>query len=249
MILHIITEVVDFHCPNKIMKFRDYSLEWITKELIEELSHKDHLYINAKRSGCPDDWTDFQKKKIETKKLLQNAQEEFLKGKLENLKDNPRKFWRVVNEMSGIGKNKKNKNGCGKIEEENGTIHENMEAAEFMNNYYVNVGPSLANDHKIIWDKPRCKVESNLTFTFSVINAKEVQELVKDIQIIKSSAIEGLSSRLLKDSFEVIISELTHLYNCSLQQGKFPELWGISRVTHIHPLLLPLLMGPLKARY
>ena len=56
---------------------------------------------------------------------------------------------------------------------------------------------------------------------------------MKDIKIIKSSAIEGLSSRLLKDAFEVIIPELTHLYNCSLQQGMFPYLWGISRVTPI----------------
>ena len=91
----------------------------------------------------------FQKKKNDAKKLLRNAKEEFLKDKLETLKENPRKFWRVVNEMSGIGKHTIRNAGCNKVEDENGTVYENMDAAEFMNKYYVNVGPSLAKDHKI----------------------------------------------------------------------------------------------------
>ena len=151
--LNIITEVVDIHCPNKRMKFRDDSPEWITKELVAELIHKDYLYAHAKITNAPSDWNKFQQKKNETKTLLQNAKEEFLKDKLETLKDNPRKFWRVLNEMSGIGKNKKRNSGCSKVEDQDGILYENMDAAEFMNKYYVNVGPSLAKDHNIQWDK------------------------------------------------------------------------------------------------
>ena len=102
-----------------------------------------------------------------------------------------------------------------------------------MNNYYINVGPTLAKEHKIKWEKSRCRIETNSIFSFSLVSENEVRNLVKEIKIIKSSAIEGLSSRLLKDSFEVIIPELTFLYNVSLQHGIFPEIWGIGRVTPI----------------
>ena len=138
-----------------------------------------------------------------------------------------------INEMSGIGKNIKRNKGCTKIEDDHGNTYENMDAAEFMNRYYVNVGPNLAKDHNIQWDRKHCKIEANTTFSFSTVDESEVQKLVKNIKIIKSSAIDGLSSRLLKDSFEVIITELTYLYNCSLEQGVFPISWGIGRVTPI----------------
>ena len=201
--------------------------------MIYEISHKDSLYNKAKLSEDPTDWTTFRKKKNEVKKLLSSAKEEFIKDKLESLKNNPRKFWRIINEMSGIGKNTKKGKGCSKIADDNGQIYENIDAAEFLNKYYVNVGPTLAKDHKIDWDKAKCKIDATTHFSFTWINEQEVRNLVKDINITKSSAVEDLSSRLLKDSFEVLIMELTYLYNISLQNGIFPDTWGISRVTPI----------------
>ena len=62
---------------------------------------------------------------------------------------------------------------------------------------------------------------------------KEVEKLVKDICIARSSAIEELNTRLLKDAFEVICLELAYMYNSYLQQGIFPKAWGSSRVTPI----------------
>ena len=47
--------------------------------------------------------------------------------------------------MNGIGTNKSNKSGCSRFVDENGVQYENLEAAEYLNNYYVNVGTNLAN--------------------------------------------------------------------------------------------------------
>ena len=69
--------------------------------------------------------------------------------------------------MSGIGKNKSGKSGCSKLIDENGLQYENMKAAEFLNNYYVYVGPTLANKLPGEWDRSKCKIEVNSTFNFS----------------------------------------------------------------------------------
>ena len=134
--------------------------------------------------------------------------------------------------MSGIGKNK-NSRKCTRVIDENGKIHENLEAANFLNDCYVNVGPSLAQKHKKGWVKEKCKIQTNSSFNFKWVTEREVQELIKEICITKSSAIENLSTRLLKDAFEVLSFELTYLYNSCLQHGIFPEAWGISKVTPI----------------
>ena len=109
-------------------------------------------YKKAKNLGTPDSWDIFKKKKNEVKKLLDMAKENYVKNKLDELEGNPRQFWRTINEMSGIGKNKSSRK-CTKVVDENGNIYENLEAANFLNDYYVNIGPSLAKKHKKEWKK------------------------------------------------------------------------------------------------
>ena len=95
--------------------------------------HKDFLYNKAKKSNEIDDWTLFKQKKNEVKKLLANAKENFVKDKLEELEGNPRKFWRTINNISGIGENK-NGRKCTKIIDNDGETLENLEAARFLMN-------------------------------------------------------------------------------------------------------------------
>ena len=47
---------------------------------------------------------------------------------------------------------------CTKIADENGKVYENLDAANFLNDYYVNVGPNLAKKHKKEWKKENCKI-------------------------------------------------------------------------------------------
>ena len=135
--------------------------------------------------------------------------------------------------MSGIGKNKKNKSGCSKLIDEEGVQYENLDAAEYLNKYYVNVGPNLANKISEKWDINKCKIEVESTFNFTWVTEGEVTDLVKNIFISKSCAIEGLSTRIIKDAFLVLTFELTYLYNKCLQSGIFPKSWCISMVTPI----------------
>ena len=66
-----------------------------------------------------------------------------------------------------------------------------------------------------------------------MINEETVSKLVNDIKISKSSAMGKLSTRLLKDVFQVCIGELTALYYTCLNTGVFPTSWGIGEITQI----------------
>ena len=139
------------------MSFHDVTPEWITKEIISEINHKDYLYRKAKKKNSPADWDLFRGDKNEIKRLLASAKENYVKNKLNELEGNPRKFWREINKISGIGKNK-SKEKCTKIVDENGKVYEKLDAANFLNNYYVNVGPNLVKGNSKEWDKMKCKI-------------------------------------------------------------------------------------------
>ena len=53
---------------------------------------------------------------------------------------------------------------------------------------------------------------------------------------MKSSGIDLLSSRLCKDAFIVLSDQLVHLFNCSLDNGIFPDKWKVAKI-------LPLFKG------
>ena len=61
-------------------------------------------------------------------------------------------------------------------------------------------------------------------------DAEEVIRLVKDINALKSSGIDEIASRLCEDAFMVLPDQLTHLFNCSLRLGIFPEKWKAAKV-------------------
>ena len=107
---------------------------------------------------------------------MATAKENFIKGKLDDLEGNPRKFWREINNISGIGKNK-NERKCSKIIDENNNAHENLDAAEFLNNFYVNVGPNLAKKHNRKWVKEKCKINVDTVFNFTWVTETEVKRL------------------------------------------------------------------------
>ena len=91
----------------------------------------------------------------------------------------------------------------------------------------------MAEQFHTTWTEEDCNIHTDSIFEFDFVSEKEILELVKKIDISKSSAIENLSSRILKDCFEVLTLELTQLYNVCLMQGKFPKDWGLGFVTPI----------------
>ena len=88
----------------------------------------------------------------------------------------------------------------------------------------------------------------------------DVAKVVQDINIHKASAIGNLTSRVLKDAFEVLITQLTYLFNLSFIQAEFPKKWkeaqvvplpksgDQSNITNFRPVALLPLPGKLIER-
>ena len=58
----------------------------------------------------------------------------------------------------------------------------------------------------------------------------EVLKLCREIKPFKSSSIHQLSSKVLKDAFLVISTQLTHLFNLIFKTGVYPDIWKRANV-------------------
>ena len=70
-----------------------------------------------------------------------------------------------------------------------------------------------------------------------VITQIEVLKRVENISVYKSSGLDNISSRVLKDLMYLARAEFTSLFNRILDSGIFPDKWKIGTVTPIPKVL------------
>ena len=64
-------------------------------------------------------------------------------------------------------------------------------------------------------------------------NLQEVKKLIHEIDCSKSSAIENVSTRMLKIAFSHAPQRLVKIFNLSFNSGMIPPFWKLSKVTPI----------------
>ena len=109
-----------------------------------------------------------------------------------------------------------------------------------------------------LYDKA-CNVKS--IENIPLISLKEVIDLAKNIKMFKSSGMDNISSRLIKDTILAIPEQITYLFNASIKTGMFPDSWKMGRVTpipkngdvtnlnNIRPITLTPIIGQLMEKY
>ena len=232
IMLDIIVTHANKHSPVVKMVVNESCPYWYSKDLIEEITHKNNLFRRAKTTQLDEDWITFQCQKNLVKRLIFSSKESYINEQIDANLNDSRKLWKNVYALSGLGKDK-TASGMKDIKNDEGVLIKDQEAADFMNNFYISAGPNLTNHIPKTWEESDFKINIDTTFDFKPITVEEVKKLIDKIDLSKSSAMGNLSTRLLRDAFKCLTLELTYIYNVSLDTGVFPADWGIGLVTPI----------------
>ena len=230
---------LDVHCPLKSFRVNEARDPWVTNELLEEIKDKDLLLRIARRSGREEDWAVAKRVRNRVGRLVEQTKADFLKEQQVELADDPKKFWRLVKSIVP-GKNK-GRSKVTLIDREIGPDGENVDeslVADFINNFFSNIGPKLAKAHKEPWklfgDEYLTRGADRLQCPRFVTDYEEVLKLCKDIKTTKSSGFEDISARVFKDAFRVLIPQLVYLFDLSFSSGIFPDRWKQATIVPLH---------------
>ena len=94
------------------------------------------------------------------------------------------------------------------------------------------MGPNLAKKHKDRWEYFGFREDQAIGEITTDID--EVILLCREIEVLKSSGMDEISSRACKDAFLVLAEQLVHLFNCSLRTGIFPDEWKRAKVIPLY---------------
>ena len=224
--LQNIRTIIDQMCPVKKFRIKKPKDFWLTHEILEYIKDKDHALKRAKRTNNIDDWTNARYMRNQCLSKIRKAKAAFIKTELDVHKNDSKKFWQTIQKILPKSKNKNNKFNL--IDQDNNIPVAENDTATYINNYFANICPKLAENFSKPWHYTGER--TNLRLDDIIIGVDEVIKLSKEIDITKSSAIENVSSRIIKDAFLAIPVKVCQLFNASIAQGVFPSEWKYATI-------------------
>ena len=136
-------------------------------------------------------------------KLISQTKCTVTKHRLQENRGNPKRFWRQIN-LDILGE--ENTEGLQVIKDNMWNCLIGIEAADYINIIYTGMGKEIDQTYHIgnglRGSTNMEKIEQECGFKF--IELLEIHQLVKGIDVSKSSGDDGISSKILKDCFKIV---------------------------------------------
>ena len=197
----------------KIRHKKSYQTPWITKEILDARKFKNKLYkrfINNPNDTNENNYKTCRNKFNNMKRI---AKKSYYKSKFQESQGNIRQTWKLINEITN--KNKPSSELPDNFMKDDNIITDPNEIANNFNDYFVNVGPKLAD--KI----PPSNVNfssylpaSNQDSIFlDPITENEVKIEIDQLNVNKSGGYDEMSPTVIKAISNIVVKPLTYIYN------------------------------------
>ena len=109
--------------------------------------------------------------------------------------------------------------------------------AEKLNEHFLSEGPKLTNNIEV---KPNDNltmylhsVDSNKKISFKIMNEETMLNSLNMLKNDKAPGPDGIPTNLVKDATKFAAKPLAMIFNASLAQGIFPNIWKLAKITTI----------------
>ena len=221
-------------CPMETIKIKyNNRHEWISRELKEQIKERVKLYINSVKHLTEANIKIC--KKFRNQVVLSNqrrAARNYYHEQFEIRCPNTKSRWALINFLTGQG----DKNSPKKIHEfmiNNKMISDNVTIADSFNEYFVNVGKSLAQKMTSTDDPLSYIVYNNHCISELVVTEDCVKTVISQLNN-SAPGHDGLPPSIMKQLTNEYVIPLTHLINLSIVQGDFPIELKLAKVLPIY---------------
>ena len=232
-------DVADHHAPLRRKRVRHKNpTPWLTADIVEVMRMRDKAKKQASAKNSPQLWVEYRKLKNKVNIMIKQSKKIYLTDAVKT-KDK-KKVWKSIRHIVP-SKSKSTDITC--IKTDSGEFSNSKDIANELNDYFANVGPSLAkkinvtdaNDNVNATEdtSKNTSVECNNVFDFNVVDEEYVFKELMSLSDDKATGVDDISCKLLKLCAEEIVSPLTYIINLSLTTGIFPNKWKKARICPI----------------
>ena len=164
---------------------------------------------------------------------MKNAKLKYFSDHFNANKSDPCKTWRLINEIHKTRQSLK-ATKVSQVKTGNQVFTSAGDIAEAFNSHFTNIGQSLAQDICSSEIDPLAYVGAvDGVFSFQQINAQNIIQLLKAIDVSKATGLDKIRNRLLKIAADIVATSVTGNFSQSLVTGIFPSDWKMAKVSPI----------------
>ena len=204
---------------------------WITKGILKSSKPKQKLYEEFLKNRSIQNEKIYKNYRKLFEKIIMKSKRKYYSEKFLQFQGDAKKTWRIMKEV--IGKFKLiystfprktviNKN----------VIYEERHIANAFNNFFINIGPKLADDIPTTTRSFESYVQNtNQTIKEEPITINELKDAFFSLKINKSAGYDEISFNVIKNCFGELCDPLKYIFNLSFEKGIFPDRMKIAKVT------------------
>ena len=205
---------------------------WITKGILKSIKTRNRLYKIFVRNPIDANSIKYKTYRNKLTKIIRISRKLYFSRRLESLSSNTNATWKVLKEVMGIKTDPLPKED---LILKGDKIADSDDIPKAFNSFFTNVGPQLASkiDNTTIPFNNFLPERNPQSLFLKPTNANEIINITKSLKASKSQGYDNINTSLLKKIIYFIADPLSHIFNQSLLQGIYPNLFKISKVTPI----------------
>ena len=205
----------------------------VTKGIVKSSKHKQKVnekFLKNRSIQNEKIYNDYNKR-FET--ITMKFKRKYYSEKLLQFQVDAKKTWRIMKEV--IGKSKLIHTTLPrKIVVNKNVIFEEKHIANALNNFFINIGPKLADDIPTATRSFESYVRNtNETIKEEPITINKLKDAFFPLQINKNAGYEEISFNVIKNCFGELFDPLKCIFNLSFEKGIFPDCIRIEKVTSV----------------
>ena len=231
--LHILNK----HFPLEILTKKEIELEskpWITKGILTSSKIKNRTFKLFKKTGKQEDYQKFKTYRNLINKLKRRSMILYYKKYFQEHMNNAKKSWTGINTI--LHRNSKTRMSDIFLNSNGNLFTDQKTVSKMFNNYFINVAGNL--ESKI--PKPKTKFQDYLrnpnehSIYLKETTPAEVNKLTCSLDANKAPDLFGISVKIVKMGGYVMDNIISHLFNMSIDHGKFPSFLQNAKVIPCH---------------
>lgn len=203
---------------------------WINAELLDLVRDRDVKKLKCDKVEINDSFEEFKKLRNKVHREVIKAKRNHVRNCLNKLDPSTKKYWAELNKVAPLSKKKdRDTQGIFALKTTEGTIVKGIEMTNYLNDYFVSIGKSLADkctyDNNCYLNQCKLPKSQDVLTEWTEVSEAEVEILIENMDVSKNSNIDNINAFLLKECLLCSVNKVRYLFNCVLHSGKFPDEW------------------------
>ena len=236
--------VLDRVAPLRDIKVKQKTEPWFNGDIQAGIRRRDVLFKRFRKDrGNVELYREYCRMRNKVQRDVKLAKEFYFRGQIERNRNNSGKLWTQLKDL-GYGGSRKSDGNI--VLEDGGTKHFDVgTVAKVFNKFFTNVASDLVkmlptpynlftSGSSVFRDFYRRRGVTENAFALSPVTRRDILKQLLSLEVGKSTGLDGISARFLRDGATVLADPIAHIVNLSITSATVPSSFKDARVRPLY---------------